>query len=319
MNIVEELQSLDVNDVGRWPAAFRAAVIFIVFLGVVGLGIWFTIIKDKSPQLQRAVAEEQEYRLTFENKQRKAANYDAYKAQLSQIEQSFGTMLRQLPGKTEIPSLIVDISQTGLAAGLQEKLFIPQSEIPRDFYAEKPIKIRLTGGYHEIGNFVSGIAALPRQIKMGTSLNFRHVLVVALVSFSLSACGGGSDDLDVYINQIKARPGGRIEPLPEITPYETFSYIADRQGIRSPFRPDTPQSAGGGSGPRPDVERSREYLESFPLDTLGMVGTLHINETMYGLVQRITEISESSIGLVEIISDGIGGYIERDAAVGLSD
>lgn len=174
---------------------------------------------------------------------------------------------------------------------------------------------------------------------MGTSLKLRHVLVMALVSFSLSACGGGSDDLDVYINQIKARAGGRIEPLPEITPYETFSYIADRQGIRSPFRPDTPQSAGGGSGPRPDVERSREYLEIFPLDTLGMVGTLHIDETMYGLVQtsdglihrvipgnylgqndgRITLISESEIGLVEIISDGIGGYIERDAAIGLSD
>ena len=166
MNIVEELQSLDVNDVGRWPGAFRAAVIFIVFLAVIGLGIWFTIIKDKRPQLQRAEAEEQEYRLTFENKQRKAANYDAYKAQLAQIEQSFGTMLRQLPGKTEIPSLIVDISQTGLAAGLQEKLFIPQSEIPRDFYAEKPINIRLTGGYHEIGNFVSGIAALPRIVTL---------------------------------------------------------------------------------------------------------------------------------------------------------
>ena len=104
--------------------------------------------------------------LTFENKQRKAANYDAYKAQLTQIEQSFGTMLRQLPGETEIPSLIVDISQTGLAAGLQEKLFVPQAEIPKDFYAEKPIKIRLTGGYHEIGNFVSGIAALPRIVTL---------------------------------------------------------------------------------------------------------------------------------------------------------
>ena len=105
-------------------------------------------------------------RTTFENKQRKAANYDAYKAQLAQIEQSFGTMLRQLPGETEIPSLIVDISQTGLAAGLQEKLFVPQPEIPKDFYAEKPIKIRLTGGYHEIGNFVSGIAALPRIVTL---------------------------------------------------------------------------------------------------------------------------------------------------------
>ncbi len=166
MNIVDELQSLDINDVGRWPLAFRAAVIAIVFFGVVGLGIYFTIIKDKRPQLLRAQEDEQTFRTTFENKQLKAANYDAYKAQLAQIEQSFGTMLRQLPGETEIPSLIVDISQTGLAAGLQEKLFAPQPEIPRDFYAEKPINIRLTGGYHEIGNFVSGIAALPRIVTL---------------------------------------------------------------------------------------------------------------------------------------------------------
>ncbi len=166
MSFIDELQSLDVNDVGRWPFAFRSAVIAIVFAGVIGLGIYFTIIKDKRPQLQRATADEIELKTTFENKQRKAANYDAYKAQLSQIEQSFGTMLRQLPGETEIPSLIVDISQTGLAAGLQEKLFIPQAEIPKDFYAEKPIKIRLTGSYHEIGNFVSGIAALPRIVTL---------------------------------------------------------------------------------------------------------------------------------------------------------
>jgi len=166
MNVVEELRNLDVNDVGRWPLAFRAAVIAIVFVGVVGLGIYFTIIKDKRPLLQRAQNDEQTLRITFENKQRKAANYDAYRAQLSQIEQSFGTMLRQLPGKTEIPSLIVDISQTGLAAGLQEKLFQPQPERPKDFYAEKPIKIRLSGGYHEIANFVSGIAALPRIVTL---------------------------------------------------------------------------------------------------------------------------------------------------------
>lgn len=166
MNLVEELQSLDINDVGRWPLIFRLAVIAIVFVVVLGLGIYWFIIQDKAPQLSRAEDEEKELRVTFENKQRKAANYDAYKSQLAQIEQSFGTMLRQLPGKTEIPSLIVDISQTGLAAGLQEKLFIPQSEMPKDFYAEKPIKIRLTGGYHEIGNFVSGIAALPRIVTL---------------------------------------------------------------------------------------------------------------------------------------------------------
>lgn len=166
MNLVEELKVLDVNDVGRWPLVFRAAVIFLVFLAVVGAGIWFTIIKDKLPALQRVQDDEQTLRVTFENKQRKAANYDAYKAQLSQIEQSFGTMLRQLPGETEIPSLIVDVSQTGLASGLQEKLFQPQPEIPRDFYAEKPIKIRLSGGYHEIANFVSGVAALPRIVTL---------------------------------------------------------------------------------------------------------------------------------------------------------
>jgi type IV pilus assembly protein PilO len=166
MNLIEELQSLDVNDIGRWPLVFRAAVIVLVFVAVTFAGIWFTIVKDKAPVLERAEAEEQELRVTFENKQRKAANYDAYKAQLAQIEQSFGTMLRQLPGETEIPSLIVDISQTGLAAGLQEKLFQPQAEVPRDFYAEKPIKIRLTGGYHEMANFVSGIASLPRIVTL---------------------------------------------------------------------------------------------------------------------------------------------------------
>jgi type IV pilus assembly protein PilO len=166
MNVVEELRSLDINDVGRWPLVFRAAVIAIVFVLVVSAGIWFTIVKDKAPQLQRAEDDEKALRLSFENKQRKAANYDAYKAQLAQIEQSFGTMLRQLPGETEIPSLIVDISQTGLASGLQEKLFQPQAEIPKDFYAEKPIKIRLTGGYHEIANFVSGVAALPRIVTL---------------------------------------------------------------------------------------------------------------------------------------------------------
>ncbi|MGI9237767.1 MAG: type 4a pilus biogenesis protein PilO [Woeseiaceae bacterium] len=166
MNVVEELQSLDINDVGRWPLVFRVAVIAIVFAVVIGLGIYWFIVKDKAPQLERVQQEEEQLRITFESKQRKAANYDAYKAQLAQIEQSFGTMLRQLPGETEIPSLIVDISQTGLAAGLQEKLFVPRGEIPRDFYAEKPISIRLTGSYHEIGNFVSGIAALPRIVTL---------------------------------------------------------------------------------------------------------------------------------------------------------
>ena len=166
MNFVDELKSLDANDIGRWPFVFRAGVIGIVFAVVVGMGVYFTIIEDKAPALERVQDEETTLRDVFVNKQRKAANYDAYKAQLAQMEQSFGTMLRQLPGETEIPSLIVDISQTGRAAGLQEKLFQPQPEMPKDFYAEKPITISLSGGYHEIANFVSGIAALPRIVTL---------------------------------------------------------------------------------------------------------------------------------------------------------
>ncbi|MFQ5610181.1 MAG: type 4a pilus biogenesis protein PilO, partial [Woeseiaceae bacterium] len=100
MNLIEELQSLDINDVGRWPLVFRATVIVAVFAVVVGLGVYWLIVQDKAPQLAHAKQEEVDLKISFENKQRKAANYDAYKAQLEEIEQSFGTMLRQLPGET---------------------------------------------------------------------------------------------------------------------------------------------------------------------------------------------------------------------------
>jgi len=136
-----------------------------------------------------------------------------------------------------------------------------------------------------------------RQNRMRASQIIKHSLALLLLALGLSACGGGADDLDAYVNEVKKRKGGVIEPLPEITPYEVFNYLADKQGIRSPFRPDTPQSVGGISGPRPDDERSREYLESFPLDALGMVGTLHVDETMYGLVR-------TSDGLIHRVAPG---------------
>lgn len=166
MNLLEELQSLDMNDIGRWPFVFRAAAVAIVAVIATGAGVYLFVYEEKVPVLERAEAEEQELRTTFEARQRKAANFEAYKDQLAEIERSFGTMLQQLPGKTEIPNLLVDISQTGLAAGLEEKLFQPRDENRKEFYAEKPISIKLDGSYHEFGNFVSDIAALPRIVTL---------------------------------------------------------------------------------------------------------------------------------------------------------
>jgi type IV pilus assembly protein PilP len=174
---------------------------------------------------------------------------------------------------------------------------------------------------------------------MKASLAWRQVAVLAIALAGVTGCGADMDELDSYINDVKARPGGRIEPLPEITPYAVFTYTADVSGLRSPFAPDTPQVARNSDGMRPDENRVKEHLESFSLDTLRMVGTMDMGGTEYGLVQssdglvhrvvpgnylgqndgRITEITDSEIKLVEIISDGIGGYVERDAALGLAD
>lgn len=166
MNFLEELRNLDFNDIGRWPLVFRALFISLFFVVTLAGGVYYFVYTAQMPRLERAEQEELELRASFEQKQRKAANFAAYKEQLAEIENSFGTMLRQLPGKTEIPNLLVDISQTGLAAGLQEELFQPIAEIEKDFYAEKPIKIRLRGTYHEFGKFVSDIAALPRIVTL---------------------------------------------------------------------------------------------------------------------------------------------------------
>ncbi len=168
MNFVEQLQQLDFKDIGRWPFLFRALGVLIVFLFVTVLLVWYFVWGDNGnrPELLKARAEQVSLWSTFDEKQRKAANLEAYRQQLAEIERTFGAMLRQLPGKTEVPSLLVDISQTGLAAGLQERLFQPGAETKKDFYAELPIKIQLTGGYHEFGQFVSGIAALPRIVTL---------------------------------------------------------------------------------------------------------------------------------------------------------
>ena len=166
MSLLEELQSLDPRDPGRWPLAIRASAVGLFFIVLTVAFIYFFVWDDQRPELQRREDAEQQLRNEFRTKHAKAVNLDIYKQQLKDIERSFGALLRQLPGKTEVPNLLVDISQTGLSAGLEEKLFQPQSEQKKDFYAELPIKIRLTGSYHQFGQFVSGIAALPRIVTL---------------------------------------------------------------------------------------------------------------------------------------------------------
>jgi type IV pilus assembly protein PilO len=166
MKLLDQMRSLDPRDPGRWPLAVRGFFVALVFVVCAGFAWYLLVWNEDRPVLQKAEADEMDLRTQFENKQQRAANLDAYRAQLGEMERSFGAMLRQLPGKTEVPSLLVDISQTGLAAGLQEKLFQPGIEKSNGFYAELPIKIKLVGTYHQFGSFVSGIAALPRIVTL---------------------------------------------------------------------------------------------------------------------------------------------------------
>jgi type IV pilus assembly protein PilO len=162
MNL-QELNELDFSNIGDWPAIVKA-VLVLILCALVVTGWYFLYAEDQYKQLDRVEKTELELRQDFEIKQAKAANLEAYRAQLAEMQESFGSMLRQLPNRTEVADLLVDVSQTGLAAGLEFELFQPQGEVPRDFYAELPIKIRVIGDYHEFGEFVSGLAALPRIV-----------------------------------------------------------------------------------------------------------------------------------------------------------
>jgi type IV pilus assembly protein PilP len=165
--------------------------------------------------------------------------------------------------------------------------------------------------------------------------SIHRIIVVTLLALLAAGCGGDMDDLMAYVDEVKARPGGRIEPLPQIKPYQTFNYDAGTR--RSPFVQDTGPSTGQLAGPKPDISRPKEYLEGFPLDTLNMVGTLEREGRTYGLVQtgdglvhrvlpgnflgqndgRVVSVSEAGIQVEELVPDGIGGFFKRSAAISL--
>ena len=163
MSLIDDLKNLDQNNPGSWPLPIQLAAAAVLCVVLIGAGYKF----DWSKQIEELTgieAKEQKHKDTFESKQKKVANLVPLREQMKEMEQSFGDMLRQLPNKTEVAGLLVDISQTGLAAGLEFELFQPKTEVPTEFYAELPISIKISGSYHQMGEFVSGLAALPRIV-----------------------------------------------------------------------------------------------------------------------------------------------------------
>jgi type IV pilus assembly protein PilO len=163
MSIVDDINNLDPNNPGLWPAPIQAIVLAIVFAAILFAG-WKFDITTQQEALAGIEKKEQEQLDVLDARQKKAANLNALKEQMKEMEQSFGDMVKQLPNKTEVAGLLIDISQTGLASGLEFKLFKPGGEAPKEFYAELPINISVVGSYHQFGEFVSGVAALPRIV-----------------------------------------------------------------------------------------------------------------------------------------------------------
>ena len=159
------LKELDFNNMGAWPQQAKIGFCALIAVVIVGLA-WYLFVADKRTELEGLERQESDLRTEFETKQGRAANLEPLKQQLAQMEQQLQQMLRQLPSKTEMPDLIVDISQTALATGITNELFQPGPEQPKEFYAEKPIALRMVGTYHQFGGFVSGVASLPRVVIM---------------------------------------------------------------------------------------------------------------------------------------------------------
>jgi type IV pilus assembly protein PilO len=174
---INELRSLDPKSMGSWPLPIRILVLIGIYAAVLAAGYYF-LIADQVGDRSKLADKETSLKAEFESKALQAANLDTYQQQLDDMQKSFGTMLRQLPGKTELPSILQDISQAAQVDGLKQDLFRPGGEGSKDFYAETPIELQLDGGYHDFGKFVSDVAALPR--------------IVTLHNIDIKPAGGGS-------------------------------------------------------------------------------------------------------------------------------
>ena len=219
---INQLRSLDPKNMGSWPLPLRILVLIAIY-GAVLLGGYYFLIAEQLDERSKLVDKENSLKAEFESKALQAANLDVYQKQLDDMQASFGTMLKQLPGKTEIPSILQDISQAAQVDGLKQDLFRPGSEASKDFYAEKPIDLQLDGGYHDLGKFVSDVAALPRIVTL-------HNIVIKPAS---GATGGGTDNLTMTITA------------------KTYRYLEDDEQLAKPkagAKPAAKKASGSGDG-----------------------------------------------------------------------
>lgn len=179
-----DINDLDVNNAGIWPAPIKAIVLLIIFGLIIGGGYWF-FIKDQYAQLDQVKQKETELRKQYEEKAYKVANLEVFKSQMVEMEETFGALVKQLPSDTEVPGLLEDITNTAVGSGLALQEVKLQPEQRRDFYVELPINIRVSGTYHELATFVSSVASLPR--------------IVTLHDFTIKPTGGESDRLDMQV------------------------------------------------------------------------------------------------------------------------
>lgn len=362
-----DVNDLDLNNIGSWPAAVKVIVCVLLTAAVLALGYNFHL-RDLQTQLEQQAAQEESLKQQFATKAFQAANLEAYKAQMKEMEESFGALLRQLPSDTEVPGLLEDITRTGLGSGLEFEEIKLLPEVTQQFYIELPIQISVVGGYHDLATFVSGVSSLPRivtlhdfEIKpaspdntsehLGQDLPLQRqgaeemrarLILSSLLLTMLAGCGANSEfgDLQAYMNEVRARPKGNIEPLPKFQPYEAFTYSASN--LRSPFQPpvkiDLTVRQKGNKVVKPDETRVKQFLEGFNIETFEMVGTLSNAQGTFALVKgaggvhrvrvgdylgrndgKVVGISEGKIDVIEIVPDGEGNWLERPRSLTLKE
>jgi type IV pilus assembly protein PilO len=231
MSFFDDLRNLDRNNVGGWPKSIKTFFAVIIFVVIVAVG-WYVWIRAQQEDLERQQTKEEALKKEFATKQGKVVNLVAYRKQLEDMKEMLRTMLRQLPSKTEMPDLLVDISQTALAAGIVVDLFQPGGEVIKEFYAEKPIQLKMIGTYHQFGTFISGVASLPRVVILtmhDVSLKPTKAATGAASATSLASAGPllleGTvktyryvDDEEAAEAQAAAKPAKKGAPLPAKKP-----------------------------------------------------------------------------------------------------